>query len=243
MPVPWDLSKSEWSNVYFHQVLIWLLSGFKLWIVVTFFTVMPGRKRQVVIYYLHNLEIAHIHGSEVVTFPSFSSWNSVNYIICNWLIHVDKKTTDVIKSNQMSQTDFLFEVYSYKLQGVPFYTMSREVCLTRRHIYSDENTNYSPIHSGWTVTRACSTSRRAMVECMVMDPLQKAVMDMAPEVTALAATRVPDIRTRVLIWKEIKKKEVSATASKWRPKKQRMGGVARPLGGWRLVSFWRCNCS
>lgn len=49
---------------------------------------------------------------------------------------------------------------------------------------------------------------------MVMDPLQKAVMDMAPEVTALAATRVPDIRTRVLIWKEIKKKEVSATASK-----------------------------
>lgn len=66
----------------------------------------------------------------------------------------------------------------------------------------------------------------------MMDPLQKAAMDMAPEVTALAATRVPDIRTRVLIWKEIKKKEVSGRTSEWRLKKGKTDdAVVRQLSG------------
>ena len=63
--------------------------------------------------------------------------------------------------------------------------------------------------SGWTVTRTCNNSR-AMEECTVTNLHQKAVVDMVPEVTALAEARVPDITTKVLIWKEIKKREVSS---------------------------------
>lgn len=61
--------------------------------------------------------------------------------------------------------------------------------------------------SGWIVTRACSTSKRAMAECTVTDPPQRAATDTVPEVTALVVARVPDIRTSLLILNGIKKRE------------------------------------
>lgn len=60
--------------------------------------------------------------------------------------------------------------------------------------------------SGWTATQACS-NRRATVECMVKDHHLKEITDTVPEVTALAEARVPDITTRALIWKGVKKNE------------------------------------
>ena len=48
-----------------------------------------------------------------------------------------------------------------------------------------------------------------MVDYMEMDPLQKVALETAPEMTVLAATRVPDITTKLHILKEIRTKEVS----------------------------------